>query len=207
MNHKKLESGFTLIELMVGVAIIGVLTMLAIPEYDRYVMRGRKLEAKTSLIAAYTVLRAFATDNQSYTVCLKSAGYMPEKGSRFYTLGFGGVPSTCGVSGTDSCDTMSWKEDALGNMVANNRCASGAGESYFLGNASVSRVPLPSAPPVIGSSCSTSVSRSTFKMQAIANLGYTFSDVWSIDQSRGLQNDQDALIGGSSPCGETIVLE
>lgn len=51
MNLSKKSAGFTLIELMIVVAIIGVLASIAYPSYQDYVMEGRRSDAKAGLLA------------------------------------------------------------------------------------------------------------------------------------------------------------
>ena len=50
---KRLSKGFTLIELMIVVAIIGILAAIAIPNFMRYQLRAKASERKTNLEAIY----------------------------------------------------------------------------------------------------------------------------------------------------------
>ena len=59
--------GFTLIELMVTVAIIAVLAAIAIPNYTDYVRRGKLQEATSNLLAMRTKMEQYFQDNRSYT--------------------------------------------------------------------------------------------------------------------------------------------
>lgn len=60
------ESGFTLIELMIAVAIIGILTAVAMPSYTSYVLRTRLAEAHGALAAVQPQLEQHWSNTRSY---------------------------------------------------------------------------------------------------------------------------------------------
>jgi type IV pilus assembly protein PilE len=60
-------TGFTLIELMVTVAIIAILAAIAVPNYTDYVKRGKLQEATSNLLALRTKMEQYFQDNRSYT--------------------------------------------------------------------------------------------------------------------------------------------
>ena len=60
-------NGFTLIELMVTVAIIAILAAIAIPNYSDYVRRGKLQEATSNVLAMRTKMEQYFQDNRSYT--------------------------------------------------------------------------------------------------------------------------------------------
>ncbi len=69
---KKIE-GFTLIELMIVIAVIGILAAIAIPNYNEYVMRGRLTEAYSALTQMATKMEQHYQDNRSYATACAAA--------------------------------------------------------------------------------------------------------------------------------------
>ena len=63
---RKRFHGFSLMEVMIVVVIIGTLAGLAYPKLEKYLKRARQTEAKTNLSAIYTAQKIYFTLNQSY---------------------------------------------------------------------------------------------------------------------------------------------
>jgi len=63
---RKAESGFTLVELMIVVAIIGILAAVAIPNFRNYQMKAKTSEAKVNLGAIRTSQESYAAENDAY---------------------------------------------------------------------------------------------------------------------------------------------
>ena len=85
MKHK----GFTLIELMIVVAIVGVLAAIAYPSYQEYIARARRADAKTVLLENAQFLERFYTQNGSYlTATLPITEAPKDGGTKFYDISF-----------------------------------------------------------------------------------------------------------------------
>ena len=66
LRSKKGKKGFTLIELMIVVAIIGILAAIAIPNFLRFQAKSKQSEAKTNLGGIFTAQIAFFGDNNFF---------------------------------------------------------------------------------------------------------------------------------------------
>lgn len=90
---KRSKHGFTLIEVLIAVVIVGILGALALPAYSRYVLRSQRIEAKTLLnLIAQRQERFFSTYNV-YTANLTAGG----------SAGLG-MTANCGAAiGSENC--------------------------------------------------------------------------------------------------------
>ncbi|MCZ2103528.1 MAG: type IV pilin protein [Burkholderiales bacterium] len=95
MNRNALlrQQGFTLIELMIVVAVVGILTAIAYPSYAEYIRRGHRADARAGLLQAQQWLERAATATGVYPTTLpntlqwKDAGGNADPTKR-YTIGF-----------------------------------------------------------------------------------------------------------------------
>lgn len=87
--------GFTLIELMIAVAIVGILTAIAYPMYLDKVRASRRVDAKSSLLQAANAEEQYYTTEHTYSATLGDLGVSSTSENGFYKI-------SASVSGTSN---------------------------------------------------------------------------------------------------------
>jgi len=81
------HTGFTLIELMVTVAIIAILAAVALPSYTAYITRSKLAEATSNLLAMRTKMEQYYQDNRSYVgACVAGTVAALPTGLKYFTM-------------------------------------------------------------------------------------------------------------------------
>lgn len=112
----KSNRGFTLVELMVVVVIIGILAAIAIPNYQEYLRKARRSDAKSALLATAQAMERFYTENMKFSdASLGNASTNIAKAvspEGYYTIAFDTSPASgtvCGAAGTTNSSAGAYR--------------------------------------------------------------------------------------------------
>ncbi|MCG7533796.1 type IV pilin protein [Pseudoalteromonas sp. OOF1S-7] len=83
---KHTELGFTLVEMMITIAILGILASIAYPSYAEYVRRAARAEAAATLLDAANKQEQYFVDNRQYTNSLAALGLPATTENNYFSL-------------------------------------------------------------------------------------------------------------------------
>lgn len=92
-TYRSQARGFTLIELMIAIAIIAVLAAIAYPSYTNYVTNTRRAAAAACLIEQGQFMERYYTTNLSYADAVLPDTTCEQDLSKFYTFSFAAAPT------------------------------------------------------------------------------------------------------------------
>ncbi len=129
------HSGFTLIEVMIAVAIVAILAAIALPNYTDYMLRGRLVEAAATLSGHRVKMEQFYQDNRLYTGAC-AAGTVAAKPADTANFAY-----TCTIPDAQSYTVTATGQGSLSGFVftidqSNNRATTVSGAAADQGYAS-----------------------------------------------------------------------
>ncbi len=177
------QKGFSLIELMIVVAIIGILSAIAIPNYQKFQRKSRQSEAKSMSASIFTSMRSYEAEYGQPVASFEAIGYVPE-GRVIYNCGF------ASASGTQAPrDTRPLANLALANT--REACGTAIAQNCVDGSADLGAVASP-ASPTGAVAIAQAGNNWTFTIACEANIGNAgATDQWTLDQTKALTNAVD----------------
>lgn len=178
-----------MIELMVVVAIIGILAAVAVPNFQRFQAKSRQSEAKANLGAIYSAEKAFFAEWNNYFADFRDIGFGPE-GNLKYRTGFaaagGTIPANSGYTGPSQTDPT---KVTTATMFATNVYCPAAGG----GNGACTEGPNVKALPAAAVTDNTTAAQK-FVAAADGIIGTTATaDEWQMDNVKNLKNTVNGI--------------
>ena len=169
---KNTQAGFTLVELMVVVGIIGILIALVAPNLTSFTAKAKQSAAKVELAGLYTAEKSFQAEYNTYHGYLDYIGHIPD-----------GCASSAGVP-AKACMAGSKRNYAVG--------FASAGIVAAVTGAAVSGTPIIQYDNTVGTALTVSgnatTTQNTFVARAVGSIAKG-NDVWTMTESKILTNN------------------
>jgi type IV pilus assembly protein PilA len=179
MRKSKLQAGFSLVELMVVVAIIGILAAVAVPQFQKFQARARQAEGKAMLGAYYAAQKGFFSEWQSYNNAVQNIGFSAEGIARYDVGVIPGVnPTITNMPGSN----INCSATVAPNCSLNGYC----GANAFANGCNIVPNSAGTAPAVVATDGAAAIGQIAFTAAAVGFPLNTTRDSWTINQQKSL---------------------
>lgn len=118
-------SGFTLIEMMITVAVIGILAAISYPSYTEYVTSAKRADGKAGLLKAQLAQEKYRANNPAYGT-LAQIGISSSSPDSYYTIAISGTPTATTYTVTAAPGFTDAKCGTLGVNQSGTKTATGS---------------------------------------------------------------------------------
>jgi type IV pilus assembly protein PilA len=174
------QTGFSLVELMVVVAIIGILATVAVPQVNKFMAKARQAEAKTTLAGIFTAEKAFYTEYNTYHTDFRTIGFAPEGRVR-YNAGFSSAHACAMPPGLPAAGSSTKIDGYCGASPAFTNGCSLLPEGLESGIAGT----------LAGTACTNMAFVAQARSEVVSSAG--IADAWSVNEQKAFTQDSNGI--------------
>lgn len=186
MNNR----GFTLVELLIVVGIVGVLSTIGVPTFKKMVQKSKKSEAKAALAGLYTAESGFQAEYNTFGNRLSTVGFEIAGGTQHYTVGF--------PKGDCTTNTIAPATGTTAGTYLNSVYTAYYNETTSLHSSVIeaqgSRKPQACEAGDINAEGTKFTARAVGAISPLAALGQKAElDIWTMNEKREISNTTDGV--------------